>query len=502
MATNIKLDRLNSTPLYIQIVNQIIGEIRAGVLKDGTRLPAERKLAELLGLNRSTVVNAYSELEARGYVTSHVGRGTMVSAPSGKEQVETFRWNELLSGQGESLINPYSNAMSQLLYKRDNLILMDSGIAAPELYPTEMFAHILNESLVVEGKGLLQHNSPQGLKSLRESLVDMMKIRGIQVPPEDITVLNGSQQGLDIVARILLEPGDCVIIEQPCFLGAVDMFRAYGVKLIGIPTDEEGMVVERLEKILNRVRPKLIYTIPTFQNPTGACMSLARRKHLLDLANRYQVPILEDDAYGLLHFEKPALPALKSMDTTGIVIYLSTMSKILCPGLRIGWVAAPQGLVKLIAAAKQLTDLHNNNLLQRMIDIFYRRGLLEKHLDVVREKYLVKRNVMLYALEQFAPREITWTKPDGGLYIWVSLPENLSAVKLLEEGLAQNISFVAGPAFYSSEGGQNKLRLNFTYSSPEMIQQGIKTLCKIINNFQINLKGTERSTFQETIPIV
>lgn len=501
METDIKLDRQSKVPLYLQIKGQIIKEIDSGMIRPGHRLPAERKMAELLGINRSTVVNAYSELEAGGYVSSHVGRGTVVAAPSGRERNETFRWQEMLSGQGESLINPYNSAMSKLLRQRD-VIAMDCGIADPTLYPLKDLAGICGEIWMSEGGVLLQHNCPQGLQSLRESLVSMMKARDIHTTPENIIILNGSQQGLDLVARILLEPGDCVVIEQPCFMGAIDIFRAYGVKLIGVPVDREGMMVDRLEAILSRVRPKLIYTIPSFQNPTGACMSLSRRKTLLELAARHQVPVLEDDAYSLLHFGSPPPPPLASMDRTGTVIYLSTTSKMLCPGLRLGWMAVPPDLARLVAAAKQLSDLHNNNLIQRMVDLYIRRGLLEKHLELVRDKYSAKRDVMISALEKYAPGGMSWTRPGGGFYVWVSLPGHLSATRLLQEAVEKKVSFVAGPAFYCTARGGDRFRLNYTYAPPELIRQGIKTLCRVIREAGARTGEAGISPNREIIPLV
>lgn len=501
MDLNIKLDRQSRVPLYMQISNQIFREINSGALRPGTRLPAERKMAGLLGVNRSTVVNAYSELEAGGYVSSHVGRGTVVAVPDGPEKVETFRWQEMLSGQGESLINPYNSAMSELLCQRD-LFTMDSGIAAPDLYPLKEFAGITSEILMSEGKTILQHNCSRGLKSLRESLSSLMKTRDIQASPEDIVVLSGSQQGLDLIARLLLEPGDCVVMEEPCFLGAIDIFRAYGVKLIGVPVDREGMMADRLEMILKRVRPKLIYTIPTFQNPTGVTMSLSRRKTLLELAGRYQVPVLEDDAYGLLYFDRPPAPPLASMDRSGTVIYLSTMSKLLCPGLRLGWMAVPPDLVRLVAAAKQLADLHSNNLVQRMVDIYYRRGLLEEHLARVRERYAAGRDAMIGALTQYAPQGMSWNSPGGGFYVWASLPGNLSATRLLQEAVERKVSFVAGPAFYCSGRGGNRIRLNFTYAPPDLIHQGIRILCRVIKDGMGRAGEVRSATDKEVLPLV
>ncbi|MFZ5643776.1 MAG: PLP-dependent aminotransferase family protein [Bacillota bacterium] len=500
MHINIELDRQSKVPLYLQISSQIIDRINSGVLKTGTRLPAERKMAALLEVNRSTVVNAYSELEAGGYVSSHVGRGTEVAGKQCGDSAEMFCWTEILSGQGESMLNPYSIAMSELLRQRD-LILMDSGIADPVLYPGKDFGAICKEILSAD-ETILQHNCPQGVKSFRQSLVSLMKMRGLHTSPENIIVLNGSQQGIDLIGRLLLEPGDAVITEQPAFLGAIDVFRAYGVKLIGIPVDGEGMIIERLERVLSRVRPKLIYTIPTFQNPTGVTMSVPRRKQLVDLATRHHIPILEDDAYGLMYYGSPPPPPLASMDTSGVVIYLSTLSKILCPGLRLGWMAVPPDLARLVSAAKQLSDLHTNNLMQRMTDLYIRRGLFEKHLAKVKKNYIIKRDTMLGALDEFAPRGVSWNRPDGGFYIWASLPEGLSAVGLLQEAVKRKVSFVAGPVFFPNGEGANKLRLNFTYAQPGSIREGIKTLCGVIRDMQAGSRDKGIYPGRELIPIV
>ncbi|KJS67278.1 MAG: hypothetical protein JL50_07815 [Peptococcaceae bacterium BICA1-7] len=500
MNLNIELDRQAKKPLYLQLSEQITREILSGSLKEGARLPAERKLAGLLGVNRSTVINAYRELEAGGYIVSHVGRGTEVVGRAG-EKTDGFSWNEVLSGQGESLINPYSTAMSELLRQRD-LVAMDSGIADPELYPFRDLAQIFREVLSAEGKTVLQHNCPQGLTSLRESLAELISLRDCEASPENLIVLNGSQQGLDLIARLLLEPGDAVITEQPTFLGAIDIFRSYGAKLIGIPLDGEGMMVDRLERVLSRVRPKLIYTIPTFQNPSGVTMSIERRRHLIDLACRYRVPVLEDDAYGLLNYGSPTPPPLASMDKSGIVIYLCTLSKILCPGLRLGWMAVPPEFARIVSAAKQLTDLHTNNLLQRAIDLYLRKGLLQQHLEGVKQTYILKRDTMLKTFEEYAPGGVSWNRPEGGFYIWASLPGAMSSVNLLQEAVKKKVSFVAGPVFYPNGEGANMLRLNFTHAPAGAIKHGIKTLCVVIRELQERNSRAGTVSRREFIPIV
>ena len=501
MELNIKLDRQGKKPLFLQIAEQIVNDINLGVIKQGTRLPAERKLAKSLSVNRSTVINAYNELTDRGYVQSHIGSGTTVTNVNiEKEKEDIFVWRDLLSGQAESLINPYNSALKELLSER-NLIAMDAGIADPDHYPKKALADISQELLLSEGNMLLQHGSPQGLLSLRESIVSIMKSRGIHSQVENVIVLNGSQQGLDLVSRILLEPGDSIILEEPSFLGAIDVFRTYGVRLVAIPTDGEGMVIDYLEKAIKRTKPKFIYTIPTYHNPTGLSLSSTRRKELLKIANRNHVPILEDDPYGLICFDNQPFPALKALDSTESVIYLSTFSKVIANGIRLGWMVAPPELTRIVVAAKQINDMHSGNFIQRMIDVYYRKGFFEQQILDIRGKYKLKRDTMLKALAKYAPEGMSWNTPQGGYFVWATLPDGLSAIKVLEEAVHNKVAFVAGPAFYLNDNGLRKIRLNYSYVSLEDINRGIKILCNLIESMK--KKFTKNRVLEkEYLPIV
>jgi len=501
MELNIKLDRQGKKPLFLQIAEQIVNDINLGVIKQGTRLPAERKLAKSLSVNRSTVINAYNELTDRGYVQSHIGSGTTVTnVDIETEKEDIFVWRDLLSGQAESLINPYNSALKELLSER-NLIAMDAGIADPDHYPKKALADISQELLLSEGNMLLQHGSPQGLLSLRESIVSIMKSRGIHSQVENVIVLNGSQQGLDLVSRILLEPGDSIILEEPSFLGAIDVFRTYGVRLVAIPTDGEGMVIDYLEKAIKRTKPKFIYTIPTYHNPTGLSLSSTRRKELLKIANRNHVPILEDDPYGLICFDNQPFPALKALDSTESVIYLSTFSKVIANGIRLGWMVAPPELTRIVVAAKQINDMHSGNFIQRMIDVYYRKGFFEQQILDIRGKYKLKRDTMLKALAKYAPEGMSWNTPQGGYFVWATLPDGLSAIKVLEEAVHNKVAFVAGPVFYLNDNGLRKIRLNYSYVSLEDINRGIKILCNLIESMK--KKFTKNRVLEkEYLPIV
>jgi DNA-binding transcriptional MocR family regulator len=301
------------------------------------------------------------------------------------------------------------------------------------------------------------------------------------VPSGEILILSGSQQGLYLLAKALITPGDFVIVETPTYLGALQVFRAARARLIGIPLDEEGMDLQMLESVLARTQPKFAYTLPTFQNPSGATMSLERRRRLLELAYRYRVPIVEDDPYSLLRYEGETLPALKALDTHGYVIYLSTFSKILFPGLRVGWLAAPPRVTDRLAPMKQLMDLFSNGPAQAVIYEFCRRGLLERHLERVREEYRRRRAAMVVALERYCPK-LEFNEPQGGYFIWCRLPRGIAARQLLREALRERVSFLTGEIFYPDGRGQEQLRLTFTSQPPAALEEGVKRLGAALRN--------------------
>ncbi|KKM12773.1 hypothetical protein SY88_01435 [Clostridiales bacterium PH28_bin88] len=477
----ITIERACSTPVYLQIRNQIREMIMSGALPAGFRLPPERKLAEMLGVNRSTVINAYRELEADALIESHVGRGTTVkprvptALPAETPRVNPVAWRQFFSEEAGRIREPLLRDLIELA-NRENVISFAAGIPAPELYPVEALREIQDELLEHHGLTTLQHCPTEGHYPLRETISRLLESRGITAPPEEVLILSGSQQGLDLAARVFLDPGDVIVVEEPSFFLALQVFRASGARVMGVPVDEDGMRLDVLEPVLARYRPKLIYTLPTFQNPTGVTMGLERRRQLLDLAYRYQVPILEDDPYGELRYEGNPLPPLKALDRFGYVIYLSTFSKVLFPGLRVGWLAAPRPVVRQFALTKQLVDLHSNNPSQWLLDRFFRRGVFDRHLQAVRGEYLHRRDTMLEALEQEGPPGFSWSRPEGGLYLWCRLPENLTSSRLLARAADRRVAFVPGEAFYPGGQRQHFIRLNFTFPPPDRIREGVKRL--------------------------
>ncbi|MCX7711336.1 MAG: PLP-dependent aminotransferase family protein [Clostridia bacterium] len=503
----INIDRNSSSPIYLQITSQIREMILSGTLPEGYKLPPERKLAEVLEVNRSTVLNAYRELKADGFIGAHIGQGTVVlpvvknNIQSNDHFQEPLQWRQLFSQNASRMREPLLRDLMELA-SRDDVISFAAGIADPNLYPLEEIDIIQQELIRGSNKAAFLHNPTEGYYPLRESISQMMRARGVFASPEEILVTSGAQQGLDVIARAFLDPGDIVIVEEPAFFCALQIFRASGARLIGVPMDDAGMRADILESLLTRYKPKLIYTLPTFQNPSGAVMDLERRRQLLDLAWRYQIPILEDDPYGELRYEGNKIPSLKAMDHHGCVLYLSTFSKIMFPGLRIGWLTASKPVIRQLGMVKQMEDLHAGSLAQCIYDEFLRKGLLEQHIKKVNKEYLLRRNAMISAMERFAPDNVSWNKPLGGFYIWCTVPETMIKSRLLMKAAEKKVAFVPGDAFYIDEQVQNQIRLNFSYHPPELIHEGVRRLMEAIEETLLEEKRGSSSKNINMKPIV
>jgi 2-aminoadipate transaminase len=314
---------------------------------------------------------------------------------------------------------------------------------------------------------------------------------GIQVTPDNVLITSGSQQALDLIGKLLLNPGDQVLSEAPTFLGAIQAFTAYQADFITVPIDDDGMRVDLLEEAL-RSGPKFLYVLPNFQNPGGVTLSLERRRRLVELASRYGVPIVEDDPYGQLRYEGHHLPPLVKVDAEyhgcaqgerafrGGVLYLGTLSKTLAPGLRLGWVVAPVEVVEKLTQLKQGTDLHTSTFTQMVAHEVARGGFLDEHVRVIRKLYGDRRDAMLRALREHFPPGIRWTHPQGGLFLWVTLPPGLDSAKVLEEALEEKVAFVPGAPFFPRGGGAGTLRLNFSYCNPQKIEEGMRRLGSVL----------------------
>jgi DNA-binding transcriptional MocR family regulator len=309
-----------------------------------------------------------------------------------------------------------------------------------------------------------------------------MSGRGINASADETMVLSGSQQGLDLSARAFIDNGDVVFVEEPTFFSATHIFRAAGARVVGVPTDKDGMRTDVLAMLLKRFKPKIIYTIPDFQNPSGAVMSLDRRNELLSLAYRNQIIVLEDDPYGMLRYEGNSLPALKAMDVHDNVLYLSTFSKLLFPGLRVGWISGPPQVLHRFTLLKQMADLHTSSLPQLIFDRFLREGLMPGHLEKANKENCKRRDVMNEELTAAKLEGLTWNRPEGGLYLWCRVPDPMPQSRLLSRSVDNGVSFVPGNTFYPGNATGNYVRLNFTYPSPEQIKEGVGRLARAYND--------------------
>jgi 2-aminoadipate transaminase len=378
------------------------------------------------------------------------------------------------------------------LTQRPEVISFAGGMPAPELFPLERVREASNRILAdsLEGQTALQYSATEGYPPLREMIARHTARYGILATPENVLITSGSQQALDLIAKLMIDPGDSVLVEAPTYLGALQAFNVFEPRYASVPVDSEGLRTDSgaLDDALAQ-NPKFMYLLPNFQNPSGTTLSLERRRKLLDLADRQGIPIIEDDPYGQLRYEGQHVPPLLALDRqsrsvrrdngfrVGNVIYLSTFSKTLAPGLRLGWMIAPPDVIGRLVQLKQGADLHTSTFTQQLVYEVARGGFLDAHIRRLRPIYRERRDVMLNALAEFMPPGVEWTRPAGGLFLWLSLPEGMDAASLLQSALALNVAFVPGSAFFADqEQGRRHCRLNFSNAQPERIVEGIQRL--------------------------
>jgi 2-aminoadipate transaminase len=395
-------------------------------------------------------------------------------------------WTDQLSTGAQQIT---SSAIRDLLKvtEQPEMISLAGGLPAPECFPTEELMAAAERVLVEQPVAALQYGPTEGYRPLREFITTLMRGRGLTVPVDQVLVLSGSQQGLDIIGKLLIDPGAPVLVEDPTYVGALQAWRPYHPEFMTIPMDADGLDVAVLERVLRSgVRPRFLYMVSCFQNPTGITPSPARKRALLEVAATYRLPIVEDDPYGELYYAGVRPPILAALDAEmhgelRHVMYLSTFSKLLAPGLRVGWVAAPQELVGKLAQARQGLDLHTGSLAQAVAYEACRDGLLDRHIPTIRATYHTRRDAMLEALEAHMGTGVTWTHPNGGMFLWLTLPDHIDATVLLQASLEQKVAFVPGAAFHANGGGTNTMRLNFSHSTPERIAEGIARLQRALD---------------------
>jgi 2-aminoadipate transaminase len=383
-----------------------------------------------------------------------------------------------------------SSAIRELLKltEQPDIISFGGGLPAPDVFPIKEFKEACDRVLTDFGPQALQYGTTEGYLPLREMIMRHTKRYGINVNPDNILITSGSQQALDLLGKILINPGDRILVESPTYLGALQAWAAYGAEYVPVPMDEDGMITDALEEAL-RSGPKFIYVLPNFQNPMGVTLSLKRRHKLLELADRYGVPIVEDDPYGQLRYEGEHLPSVVVLDSQGRepdggcyhgnVVYLSTFSKTLAPGLRLAWVVAPPEVIRKLVQAKQGADLHTSTFNQIVAYEVSRGGFIDRHIKLIRDVYRERRDVMLGAMDAYFPPGVEWTHPHGGLFLFGILPENLNSADVLKVALERKVAFVPGAPFYPTGGGHNTMRINFSNATPEKIREGIARLGQV-----------------------
>lgn len=455
-------------PLYGHLVSLLETAIANGELPSGSRVPPERTLAERLKISRTTVVSAYRELEARGLLRGYVGRGTFVCAAPEPEGTP-FAWRGKIAAA--ALRTSDSTLRDIVRHSSDaRLLSLAAGEPAIDKFPNDAFQDAIAHVLRSDATGAWRHGPTEGQPALRDAIADRYS-----VPAESVLILSGAQQGLDLLARCLIDPGDAVIVDRPGYLGAIQSFRAAGAKLIG--WDIVRADTDELEDLLVRYRPKLIYTNPTFHNPTGTTLPVRARREVLSLAQRYRVPIVEDATYRDLFFTETPPASLRELDDANIVIYLNSFSKVMAPGLRLGWIAAAPSIVDQIAIIKQRLDPHTPNLVQFAIARLMRQGAFDAHLAAIRAEHARRCTQMIAAIQRYAPAgALRFARPSGGLYLWCRLAPGMSASTLYDRALAAGVAFVPGSAFYPDPAGDGELRLCFSGVIPSAIDESIRKL--------------------------
>ncbi len=461
------IDSGSPTSVYRQVADCIAGLIEKSTIQSGERLPATRELAGLLGLNRTTISAAYAALEQAGLIQGHVGRGSFVAAKSLKTESDGPDWNTLLAGSEEFYSAPAATVE----------ISFTSSRPACEDFPLDTFRQLTRQ--VIEGEAaadILQLGSPFGYLPLRRYLLNESVLEGSASAADDLIVTNGCQQALDLLARLLVRKGTPVVIEDPVYHGLLRVLGRAGADLLPVPVGPMGIDLEALEETIRRARPKILIVTPSFQNPTGSTMPLERRKRLIEVAGRTGLLLIENDIYSQLRYRGEALPTLKELDRSGSTILLRSYSKVAFPGLRVGWVIAPRPVIARLAEGKQTSDLHSDQLSQAVILRFAESGELNRHLERTRIAGAERLRTVLDACAAFLPEGTTWTRPEGGMSLWVDLPPMITSEQLLRRVVEKGVDFLPGNYFSSRAVQRHGFRISFGGLTPDSILRGIRII--------------------------
>jgi DNA-binding transcriptional MocR family regulator len=498
-------------PLYIQLRDQLRALVNTGELRLGDRLPASRELAVQLGVHRTTVANAYAELESEGLISGHVGRGTFICGESEAHKIlpvlhasslsGALRWESLFADErGEEALSRLTQATPR------GAISFVMARPATEFFPIEDLRNCSNAVWRSEGPEILQFGSSDGYPRLKEVLVSMLRGEGYVAADENLLITDGCQQALDLLCKAFLRPGDTVVIENPTYSGTLAILAGARVRVLGVPVRTEsgpgttpGVDVPAIEAVLMQNRVKMIVLTPDFHNPTGTTLPVAERRRLLELAARFQVPIVEDHIYARLRARGERVPSLKQLDRSNLVVQIDSFSKIAFPGLRVGWIVAPANVIDRLRLVKQATDLHTGQLSQAILAEYMRRGLLSRHLERTRKAYSARLAALEQALGRQMPHGTKWTRPEGGMCVWVELPPGFDANELLIHARERGVVFSPGRYFYLQNPMPNTLRLGFAGLNEREIARGIATLADVLH---IEMRKRQRGARRAEMPRV
>ncbi len=488
----ITLERDGEEPIYRQLIRHIRMQIESGTLPAGTRLPASRDLSRQLKISRISVVNAYAELRAEGYLSAHAGRGTFVAKDgNGSQSLEKTR---VMESNNDTNTPDRSIRDMIRLSRKPGLISFSIGAPPKEFFPVQALREAINSVLDYDGAAALTYEKPEGYMPLRAAVRDYVTALGIQCSMDNVLITGGAQQALDLVIQAVLSEGQMLVTSNPTYLGVIDIARARRIQLHGIPMDGDGIRLDMLENFILDNRPDMIYVMPSFHNPTGAVMPLHRRRQLLNLANEYNIPILEDGIYYEFRFEGEAVPPLKALDDTGVVIHASAFTKMLLPGMRIGYLISDDRHYERLVRVKEAADIATPGLNQRAIYLMVKRGILSQQLERNNRELKRRRDVALEAAEKYLPPGTCWTVPSGGMYLWVKLPKTgPTAAELYITAVQMGVDYAIGTIFYTNGCGAYQMRINYGAHSPTDIEQGFRRLGRAWRELACDYDQMEKS---------
>jgi DNA-binding transcriptional MocR family regulator len=475
----IEINRHLHVPLAKQIYQAIVDRIQSDLLEDGAPLPSVRSLSRQINVSLMTVVQAYNTLEEDGFIVRIQGKGTFVR----KKEEKSFVKRESPFDWQLSIPDYLPRAQFSRYHQISARFEFFSSTIDPGLLPNRYLEQEIQRILAQEPRILSTYGEVQGDAALRQALSGYLRGKKIESTPEEILITNGTQQGIDLVARTFVGPGDIVVTEAPTYPAAIDVFRWRGATILPVPVDEEGMRVDMLAALCEKYKPKLIYTMPTFHNPTGTVMSVSRRRQLLDIAYETQSIVLEDDPWSEIYFENQPPSSLKSMDPLGHVIYLKGLSKILAPGCRIGVLAASGTLFHRLVAAKGNTDLGSPLLTQKAILPLLHSERMRNHIQKLRIALQLRRDMMIELLNEQMPPGVSWIVPQGGVNLWLALPPHVDTEEFFVYARNHQLTFLPGAACYPIESQHHFLRLSFSFMNETLLREGVSELCKATDAF-------------------